>query len=117
MAKILIVDDDRGIRQIYSRYLSAEGFDVAEAGDDEEAIREIHRRELDLVLLDLQMPRNESRELVPALRETHPNAKLIISSCHDLEFQQKKAATADDYFNKSEGCLALVSKIRQVLSL
>lgn len=114
--KVLIVDDDRGLRQIYARYLAAEGFDVSEASDSAQAINESRKPELDLVLLDMRMPDKEGHSLLPLFRSSHPAAKVIISSCYDVHFQQRKVEGADAYFNKTEGCDALLVKIKSILS-
>src|SRR6185503_16255970 len=108
MAKILIVDDDDGLRQIYARYLSAEGHQTLEAKTLERAL-EFGDEKPEIVLLDVQLD-TDARDVWTALREAYREAKLIVFSCYDVHFQKKTIANADDYFNKTEGCRALSQK-------
>lgn len=116
MPKILMVDDDDVLRRIYSRYLKEEGFEVLEASNGEQALLEFSKQKFDVILLDIRMPISNGQMLIPALQQFHPHAKIIVSSCYDLDFQKEMIGDAEDYFNKSEGCRALVSRIRHVLS-
>ncbi len=114
--KILIIDDDKGLRQIFVRYLSAHGFEVLEASNGGEALSNFSQEAIDVILLDIRMPAVDGQELMPALKASHPDAKVIISSCHSLESQKKMIGNAEDYFDKSAGCSALLSKIRAIAS-
>lgn len=67
--KILIAEDSATIRRLVAAWLTAEGYDVVEAADGEEAV-EFARRELpDLLVLDKVMPKFDGFEVVRALRE------------------------------------------------
>jgi DNA-binding response OmpR family regulator len=114
--KVLIVDDDDSLRQIYARYLSAEGFQVAQASNGEQALLDFQDSRLDAILLDIRMPVANGQVLMPALQKSHPHAHIIISSCYDLDFQKEMIGGADSYFNKAEGCRALLGKLKAVLA-
>lgn len=116
MPKILIVDDDSGLRQIYSRYFSGEGFQVLEAWEAGQVLTDFSNEPIDVVLLDIRMPAFENHDMIPTIRSTHPGAKIIVSSCYDLDYQKEKVRNADDYFNKAEGCRELLSKIKTLLT-
>ena len=115
MSKILIIDDDDGLRQIYARYLSAEGHEILEAHTVEKAL-EFRNECPDIVLLDIQLQEDGAQGLMAVLREACPQAKVIIFSCFDIHFQKRTIANADEYFNKTEGCRALSQKIKTVLA-
>ena len=115
MPKILIVDDDKNLRQIYARYLGMEGYEIAEAANAEEALSRSSADSFDAVLLDIRLPTLSGEELAPKIRESQPKTSLIISSCHDVDFQKKAVAGAQGYFNKTDGCRALLSQIKAVL--
>jgi DNA-binding response OmpR family regulator len=117
MPKILIVDDDSALRKIYARYLAHAGFEVLEARNGEEALLHPQDEAIDVILLDLRMPVAGGFILQAALEHKHPSAKMIVSSCYELEFQKALIKNAEGYFNKSEGCAALLAKIHTVLSL
>ena len=56
MADVLVVDDDRTVREVVVSYLRASGHDVSEAGDGEGALVAMNRQRADLVVLDLMLP-------------------------------------------------------------
>jgi len=56
MAKILIIEDDRFLRELIARKLKNEGYEIAEAVDGEEGLKKIKEEKPDLVLLDLILP-------------------------------------------------------------
>jgi len=77
MAKtILIVEDDKFLRELISRKLKAEGFDILEAVDGEEGVKKIKEDNPDLVLLDLILPGIDGFEVLSKIKED-PKASLI----------------------------------------
>ena len=117
MRKILVVDDDRQIREIYRRVLEIEGYPTAEAGDWE-AVTEalLEHPDIGLILLDIHMP-DVSGDVVYRVARLHdPHIRVIVSSVYPLDEQKRIILKADDYFDKSEGTGLLVRKVRQVLS-
>ena len=118
MSKLLIVDDEKKIRDIYRRRLSAEGFEIVEAENGEEAtLILIQDKGIDLFLLDIRMPVIDGASFFDAARLYNPGAKIIVSSVYPLSDQIRMIEGADDYFDKSEGMDILVEKIRSVLRL
>ena len=79
-AKILIADDDAGIRRVLTRMLTVEGYAVIEAGNGSEALELLERQGADVVLTDLYMPKVDGIELVIRLREIHPEVKVLVMS-------------------------------------
>jgi PAS domain S-box-containing protein len=79
---ILVVDDEAMLRQMVSRVLKKEGFFVLEAEDGQEAI-EIYQREqhrIDLVILDLTMPRLSGQDAFRIMRQMNPEVKVLFTS-------------------------------------
>ncbi len=113
--KVLLVDDDPGLRRIYSRALAAEGFQVLEAAGGDEAVADFSRDDFDIILLDIRMSSADSKALALALRRFHPRAKIIVSSCYPKDSQKEMVPSADDYFDKTEGSKALLLKIKNFL--
>ena len=66
---VLVVDDEPMVREVLSRYLRRDGFEVATAADGEEALVRFDETEPDLVLLDLMLPRVDGYEVFRRLRE------------------------------------------------
>ncbi|NCO45295.1 MAG: response regulator, partial [Vibrio sp.] len=67
MAHILLIDDDTELTSLLKEVLSYEGFDVSEANDGESGLAAIHDR-IDLVLLDVMMPKLNGMETLKKLR-------------------------------------------------
>ena len=64
--KVLVVDDEPGVRTSLVRALGLEGFDVSEAGDGEEALERVLERPRDVVVLDVAMPGHRRPRGLPA---------------------------------------------------
>lgn len=77
--KVLIVDDQAGIRGVLERHLRAQGFAVRTARDGEEAFSMILREPPDVLLLDLYLPRLNGHDLLRRLRETDLEVRLIFT--------------------------------------
>ncbi len=95
--KILIVEDDQFLREFYQELLLGEGFLVDVAPDGEIALQKIWNTEIDLILLDIMLPKKDGMEILKELK-THPpksaNVKIValtnlgqdsvIKQCFDL---------------------------------
>jgi DNA-binding NtrC family response regulator len=79
-ATILVVDDDESTREMIAIALSEEGYLVEQAEDAAKALRKIAARAPDLVLLDVRMPGMSGRELLPRLRQEHPDLPIVLTS-------------------------------------
>lgn len=75
MAKILLVEDDTNLREIFEMRLQAEGYDTSVAGDGEEALVAAMREKPDLVIADVMMPKMSGFEMVENLRASPEMAK------------------------------------------
>ena len=77
-ARILVVDDDLGIRQSLSELLAAEGCVVTMAGDGAEALEALESGAFDLVLSDVVMPRMDGYELFTTVRQRYPDLPILM---------------------------------------
>lgn len=85
--KILVVDDEEGIRDLFQYMLDPERFDVTTANNGVEGILAIKREKYDLVFLDVHMPKMRGIEALAEMRKIKPDIKVIIaSSCSDPGF-------------------------------
>jgi DNA-binding response OmpR family regulator len=89
---ILVVDDDPQIRQSLSKLLSAEGYEVALAADGEQGVEIFDTSQIDLVLLDINLPGNGGWEVFGALTSSNPFLPIIIIT--GMENQQDLATLA-----------------------
>jgi two-component system response regulator HydG len=77
---LLLVDDDHQIRQLLSEVGRREGFDVLEAADGAAALEMLQRRHMDLVLLDLHMPRGNGLDVLRSVRKSGSSAQIALMS-------------------------------------
>ena len=115
MKKILIVDDEKKIRKIYSGLLIGEGFEVIERSNAMEASEALVREKVDLVLLDIKMPEVDGNILYEVMQLFHKSVKIIVTSVYPLDEQKRLIAGTADYYDKSQGIDILISKINKVL--
>lgn len=78
--KILVCDDEIKIRETFSDYLSAKGFDVTLAGNGEEAVRKTQENDFDLIILDVMMLVMDGLEACKTIRKTTDTPVLFLSA-------------------------------------
>lgn len=120
MAKILLVEDDQSLREIYSIRLTAEGYEIVSAGDGEEALASAVREKPDLVLSDVMMPKISGFDMLDILRQTPEtkDIKVIMMTALSSEDQRERgnALGADRYLVKSQvGIEDVVNAVHEVL--
>jgi two-component system, OmpR family, KDP operon response regulator KdpE len=115
-ARILFVDDDRGIQRTVGPLLSSRGFDVEMAGSGAEALKAVSARPPDLVLLDLMLPDIDGIDVCRRIRE-RMSTPIIVLSGRTAETDKVQAldAGADDYVTKPFGSEELLARIRVAL--
>ena len=117
---ILIIDDEQRIREIYTRLFHAIGstiFKVFEASNAQEAKEIMIRERLDLILLDIKMPRIDGIQMFEVIKEHNPRMEIVVASVYPIEKQKKLIPFADSYYDKSEGPLKLLEKVTSRLLL
>ncbi len=82
MPRILVVDDDPKIRGLLRRFLESEERVVFEAADGIEALAVLEEHPIDLVFIDLLMPRMNGMALVGQMRWKYPGKKTVVMSAH-----------------------------------
>jgi DNA-binding NtrC family response regulator len=115
MKRILVVDDEEKIRQIYSRLLKAEGYDVISASNAHETNDILLNKKIDLVLLDIKMHDIDGSMLYEVIKMFHPGVRVIVSSVYPVDEQMRYVERADAYYDKSQGIDVLLGKIRTVI--
>ena len=120
MSKIMVVEDDAALREIYSIRITAEGYDVVSAGDGEEALAVAVREKPDLILSDVMMPKISGFDMLDILRSTPEtaNIKVIMMTALSADDQRERGERlgADRYLVKSQvGIEDVVNAIHEVL--
>ncbi len=113
---IALVDDDRNILTSVSMALEAEGFDVRTYADGTEALKALSVRPVDLVVLDIKMPRVDGMEVLNRLRRTSDVPVIFLTSKDDeIDEVLGLRMGADDYIRKPFSQRLLVERIRTLL--
>jgi DNA-binding NtrC family response regulator len=82
LARILVIDDEAAIRESLEVLLKLEGYTTKMAGDGEDGLRIIDQESFDLVLLDLALPGQSGLELLPQIKERHPELPIIMITAY-----------------------------------
>src|SRR6185437_10063455 len=106
MAKVMLVEDDNNLREIYEARLQAEGYDIVSAQDGEEALVVAKNEKPDLVISDVMMPKISGFEMLDILRNTDglKNVKVIMLTALGQSEDKTRADSlgADRYLVKSQ---------------
>ena len=118
MAEILIVDDERAIREGLKMTLSSEGFAVRTARDGDDALKKIGEHKPDLVLLDVMMPRMNGFAACESIRKADKLLPVIFLTAKDSEADQVRGIGlgADDYISKDCGDAMMLARISRALA-
>ncbi|MBD0408705.1 DNA-binding response regulator [Bacillus siamensis] len=113
---ILIVDDDKDIRNLISVYLENEGISTRKAEDAAEALKLLEQKEFDLIILDIMMPNMDGIEACMKIRQER-NLPIIMLSAksEDMDKIQGLASGADDYLTKPFNPLELIARVKSQL--
>ncbi len=115
--KILIIDDERSIRNTLSEILGFEGYQVSEAVDGYEAIQKISDESFDCILCDIKMPKADGIEVLEKAKEHAPDTPFIVISGHgniDTAVEAVKKG-AFDYLSKPPDLNRLLITIRNAM--
>lgn len=105
-ARILIVDDDMTLRELYEERMKQEGYVILSASDGEEAIEKAVKEKPDLILLDIMMPKINGIDVMKMLREKEETSKIPIivltALVQEISKVKDMMKPGDGYLIKSE---------------
>jgi len=114
--KILVVDDDPGIRELLERYLQEQGFIVSCVEDGETLDRYLTENNPDLIILDLMLPGEDGLSIAQRLHANNDSAILMLSARgEDVDRIVGLELGADDYLAKPFNPRELLARIRAIL--
>ncbi|MBG0765239.1 MAG: response regulator transcription factor [Tissierellales bacterium] len=110
---ILIVDDDKDIRNMIKIYLKNENYNVFTAENGEEAIKITDNNKIDLIILDIMMPQMNGTETCMKIREKHKMPIIFLTAkTEDQDKITGLSAGGDDYITKPFNPLELIARVK-----
>lgn len=117
MIHILVVDDDKSTRMFLSALLKKNGYTVSTACNGEDALEVMDREHIDLVVLDIMMPKMDGYEFTSILREAQNNLPILMVSAKQLPSDKHKGflVGTDDYITKPIDDEEMLYRIKALL--
>ena len=117
MIHILVVDDDKSTRMFLSAVLKKNGYTVSTACNGEDALELMDKEHIDLVVLDIMMPKMDGYEFTSILREAQNNLPILMVSAKQLPADKHKGflVGTDDYITKPIDDEEMLYRIRALL--
>jgi len=120
MKKILIVDDDAGIRELVNTTLRSDDYQIFQAESGEKANKIARAEKPDLIIMDIAMPGGTEGIEATRILKNNPETKncqiiMLTGSGKETEREKGFAAGADDYFTNPFSPLALIKKVEEIL--
>lgn len=117
MFKVLVVEDDRELRELFSRVLTRHGYKTLEAGNGEEALNVLDSEYIDVIISDIMMPVMDGYELVRSLREADINIPVLMITAKDAfsDMERGFLSGTDDYMVKPVNVNEMVLRVGALL--
>ena len=117
MFHILVVDDDKNTRMLLKAVLESENYSVVTAENGEEALKAMDTNHVDLVVLDVMMPKMDGYEFTRTLRQSNNNLPILMVSARQLPADKKRGflVGTDDYMTKPIDEEEMLLRIRALL--
>ena len=113
MANILVCDDDKDIVEAIEIYLTQEGYHILKAYDGQEALDILNSETVDLLIIDVMMPRLDGIRATVKIRESNPLPIIILSAkSEDTDKILGLNIGADDYITKPFNPLELIARVK-----
>ena len=115
MATILVCDDDKDIVEAISIYLEQEGHQILKAYDGQQALLVLQKNEVDLLIIDVMMPKLDGIRATLKIREEHSLIIILSAKSEDADKILGLNVGADDYVTKPFSPLELIARVRSQL--
>lgn len=115
MKKILVVEDEEGLRLLYEEELKSEGYEVLTARNGKEALQQLETGKPDLVILDIVMPVMDGMETLGKILGKERKIPIILNTSYSGYREDFMSWAADAYVTKSDDLDELKKKIRELL--
>jgi DNA-binding response OmpR family regulator len=115
MARILVVEDEPNLRDLYRLELEEMGHHVAVCADGEQAIAAAREGVFDLVILDIKIPKREGTEVLHEIKKRNREIPVILNSAYSTYKSDFSTWMADAYVVKSADLTELKDKVKELL--
>jgi two-component system phosphate regulon response regulator PhoB len=119
MRKLMIADDEAGVRSLVRMTLDTGDYEIIEAADGDEALALAREHRPELLLLDAMMPKRSGYDVCRELKDdpetTGTTVVMLTARAQESDRERGTAAGADDYFTKPFSPVALLEKVEEVL--
>ena len=118
--RILIAEDEPGIRRIYEKAFIADGYEVVMATSGGEVMAELAETRFDLLITDLKLDHTSALEVLPFISKNYPNLPIIVVSGHYDQLGDtfsRKGYNIRLFFNKPLSTSVLKSAVRNLLGI
>jgi DNA-binding response OmpR family regulator len=117
MFRVIVAEDDTGIRQLYVKVLRKGGYEVIEATDGQDVLDILDTMLIDLIISDIMMPRIDGYELITTLRNNGYTIPILMITAKDsfMDLQQGFLSGADDYMVKPININEMVIRVQALL--
>jgi two-component system, response regulator, stage 0 sporulation protein F len=116
MPKILIVEDEEMLRDLYEEELIDEGYEVSKAANGTEALKIVESEEIDLIMMDISMPEMDGIQALGKVASREKKIPVIIYTAYSNYKSNFMTWTADAYLTKSSNLDELKKKINNLLA-
>lgn len=116
MRKLLVVDDEKNIRRLYSQDLSEEGYQVVTAASASEAVEKLTGNHYDLVVLDIKLKNESGLDLLQKIVKERHDLPVILCTAFSCYKDDFSTWLADGYVVKSSDTQELKDEIKRVLA-
>jgi len=116
MSKILVIEDEKNLRQLYKQDLELDGHTVVTAKSAEEGLRKVETEAPDLVVLDIRMPGMDGLEAMGRILDQHPSIPVLLNTAYSSYQDSFLSWGADAYVIKSSDTGELRREVEQLLS-
>ncbi|HET9869049.1 MAG TPA: response regulator [bacterium] len=116
--RILIAEDEPGIRRIYEKTFAQDGYEVVMATSGGEVMAELEEGKFDLLITDLKLEHTSALDVLPYIRKNHPALPIVIVSGHYVQLTndfKSRGYNVKMFFNKPLGMNVLRDCVRKIL--
>ena len=116
MSRILVVEDEPHLQELYKLEFEDSGYDVTTCGDGEKAIQLARDQVFDLIILDIKIPKREGTEVLHEVKKRNRDIRVVLNSAYATYKNDFSTWLADAYVVKSADLIELKTTVENLLA-